>query len=896
MTLPTQGRRLPTRKPNPKAVSETPTRTTEEVISDTEDSYIQGIIDDNKKIIKRLKGVSSISGMGSDEFIGSLTSKDLMLNSWKTWAHVEEPIRDLTDLIRQLLSEDNKSEQVEIARREGGEKYKRMVLNIEAMVLKELNKTTSDKKVSRFYVTTEYRPILLSRVVNEIMGLGPLEPLYADEAITEIMANGYEDIQVEISGDLYKVPGVRFRDDEHLYNLCSSMLQAVGRKINVREPTADGRLADKSRINVTHPNIGGGKTNLTLRRHPTTSWTIKDMVDVGAMTEEIATELNFLIYNGCSAIIIGGTGSGKQLDDNTPLPTPTGWTTMGEVQIGDYVMSHLGLPTLVTGKFQDKPEVEAYRVTFSDGNSIIADADHNWLTYNRRERISEQRFNGRKDTRVRDNQISNRVLPQVRTTQEILDTIKTEEGYVNHAIKASQPVQYSINLESERLIDPYLFGLWLGDGGAGRASIASADNEIIEAFKEQYTVNYSSKYDWNISGGFLTSMKAMNVFNNKHIPHSYMVSPESVRRELLAGLLDSDGSVEGDSGSIKFYSSSKELTNQVRTLIQSLGYIVTKREKDTQYEYKGEMKQGKKAYTLTFQSELPVFKLGRKASKHKAKVDLIGHSVRNGFRYITSIEPYNEEEVSMHCITVDNEQHLYLAGDSFIPTHNTSALNALSGAFPLKDRILTIEDSMELKLNPKRTVIPFEARQASSSGENAISVRDLVKNSLRMRPDRIIIGEVRDGTAYDMLQAMNTGHDGSMTTVHANDALAGVDRLANLATESGSIDHSGVNSLIAGAVDLFIVVRKYHEDKSRRVSGVYEIPNRPSINPETGLSALDPRPLWEWIHTHTNDDGTIEGHYEKINEPSPGLVKKKRLDTARRMEIEEVYELSDHSS
>ena len=79
------------------------------------------------------------------------------------------------------------------------------------------------------------------------------------------MANGYEDIQVEISGDLYKVPGVRFRDDEHLYNLCSSMLQAVGRKINVREPTADGKThQDKSRINVTHPNIGGGKTN-----HPT---------------------------------------------------------------------------------------------------------------------------------------------------------------------------------------------------------------------------------------------------------------------------------------------------------------------------------------------------------------------------------------------------------------------------------------------------------------------------------------------------------------------------------------------------------------------------------------------------------------------------------------------------
>lgn len=820
----------------------------------------------------------SISGISSSvQMIGHLTARDLMTNSWRRWSHLDEKIYGLTTLIQQRLSEEDMSEEIRNARTRGGAGYEKMVLFIEAMILKELSKGSTGQK-RNWYVSTEDKPVFVARVINEIMGLGPIEPLYADESITEIMANGPYDIQVEIKGTLRKVPGARFRDDNHLFDVCSNMLTSVNKRIDVKEPMADGRLPDKSRINVTHSSIGDGKTNLSIRRHPKISWSIRDLVNTGAMSEEIAEELAFLIYNGCSTVIIGGTGSGKQLDDRTPLPTPTGWTTMGEVKVGDFVISHLGIPTKVTGKFQDKPDVEAYTVTFSDGNTIIADADHNWLTYTHQERMSEISFEKKDLTKQ-----SQRVLPQVRTTKEIMETLLTESGHVNHAVKVSEPVQYEVDNAEERIIDPYLLGLWIGAGYSTKAVISTADQEILDAFKKEYTVNHISKNDYNVSGELHESLKKLNLLGNKHLPEAYMIAPESVRRELLAGLLDSSGEV-GTSGTIEFCSSDEALTQQVRILTQSLGYIVNKNEKE----------QDKQVYTLTFQSEVGVFKLERKQEIHNKKIKE-GYSVRNTFRYITSIEPYTDEKVSMHCITVDSEEHLYLAGDSFITTHNTSMLNALSGAFPLTARTITVEDNLELKLNPDRTVVPLEARAASTSGEGAITIRMLVKNTLRMRPDRIVVGEVRDATTYDMLQAMNTGHEGSMTTVHANDALSGVDRLANLATESGNIDHKGVNSLIAGSVDLIVVVRRFHEDDSRRLAGIYEVPNRPQFDGDTGISSVVPVPLWEWEHTHTNEDGTIEGKYVKRNEVSQGLIKKKRLNTATRMSIEEVYELSDHN-
>jgi pilus assembly protein CpaF len=135
---------------------------------------------------------------------------------------------------------------------------------------------------------------------------------------------------------------------------------------------------------------------------------------------------------------------------------------------------------------------------------------------------------------------------------------------------------------------------------------------------------------------------------------------------------------------------------------------------------------------------------------------------------------------------------------------------------------VTIEDPSELKLQQEH-VITLEARPASLEGKNAVAQRDLVRNSLRMRPDRIIVGEVRGPEAFDMLQAMNTGHDGSISTVHANSPRDAVARLENLVLTAGmDLPARAIREQIASGIHLFIQIQRL-QDGSRKVTHVTEI-------------------------------------------------------------------------
>ncbi|MBI1801100.1 MAG: CpaF family protein [Chloroflexi bacterium] len=152
----------------------------------------------------------------------------------------------------------------------------------------------------------------------------------------------------------------------------------------------------------------------------------------------------------------------------------------------------------------------------------------------------------------------------------------------------------------------------------------------------------------------------------------------------------------------------------------------------------------------------------------------------------------------------------------------TTLLNVLSSFIPETERITTIEDAAELQLQQKH-VVRLEAKPAELDGTGAITIRDLVKNSLRMRPDRIIVGEVRDGAALDMLQAMNTGHDGSLTTVHANTPREATKRLETLALMAGfELPLKVIREQIAGAVDLIIQQARLG-DGSRRITYISEV-------------------------------------------------------------------------
>ena len=152
----------------------------------------------------------------------------------------------------------------------------------------------------------------------------------------------------------------------------------------------------------------------------------------------------------------------------------------------------------------------------------------------------------------------------------------------------------------------------------------------------------------------------------------------------------------------------------------------------------------------------------------------------------------------------------------------TTLLNVISSFIPEDERIVTIEDAAELQLHQDH-VLRLESRPSNIEGKGQIAIRDLVKNSLRMRPDRIVVGEIRDGAALDMLQAMNTGHDGSITTVHANSPRDSLSRLETLVLMAGvDLPVRAIREQVAGAVDLVIQQARL-KDGSRRVVAISEV-------------------------------------------------------------------------
>lgn len=152
----------------------------------------------------------------------------------------------------------------------------------------------------------------------------------------------------------------------------------------------------------------------------------------------------------------------------------------------------------------------------------------------------------------------------------------------------------------------------------------------------------------------------------------------------------------------------------------------------------------------------------------------------------------------------------------------TTLLNVISSFIPDDERIVTIEDAAELQLHQDH-VLRLESRPANIEGRGAIPIRELVKNSLRMRPDRIVVGEVRDGAALDMLQAMNTGHDGSITTVHANTPRDSLARLETMVLMAGvDLPIRAIREQVAGAVDL-VIQQARMKDGSRRITAISEV-------------------------------------------------------------------------
>lgn len=182
-----------------------------------------------------------------------------------------------------------------------------------------------------------------------------------------------------------------------------------------------------------------------------------------------------------------------------------------------------------------------------------------------------------------------------------------------------------------------------------------------------------------------------------------------------------------------------------------------------------------------------------------------------------SIPPYM---IGVFDALIKSRYNIFISGGT--GSGKTTFLNALSDFIPKDERIITIEDSAELQIQGVSNLVRMEARNANVEGKNSISIRELIKTSLRMRPDRIIVGEVRDEAAIDMLAAMNTGHDGSISTGHANSAKDMVSRLETMVLSGMDIPLLAVRKQISSAVDIIVHLGRL-KDKSRKVLNISEV-------------------------------------------------------------------------
>jgi phage terminase large subunit-like protein len=364
------------------------------------------------------------------------------------------------------------------------------------------------------------------------------------------------------------------------------------------------------------------------------------------------------------AILSMARKNGKALALDTPIPTPNGWITMGDIREGDALYDERGALCRVIFATPVQLNRRCYRLHFADGTSIVADADHQWTVRSRSAR-------NRKLTLTTEQMLHDVVLPYGRDD-------RIERNYSVRVAKAVQCQQRSLP------VPPYTLGVWLGDGCTDSARISSSekDHAILEAVAAE-GVPVRRQRDgktctwWSLSDGvrdstkdcIQKSLRALGVLHDKHIPSSYQRAAVEQRMALLQGLMDTDGYVS-KAGQCELVSVIERLARDALELIRGLGFKAT----FTVDRAKLNGIDCGPRYRIQFwaYADRPVFRLARKRERLKRNIN----RARNARKYITAIEP--TESVPVRCIQVDSSSKLFLAGEGFTPTHNTALIAAMA--------------------------------------------------------------------------------------------------------------------------------------------------------------------------------------------------------------------------
>jgi hypothetical protein len=369
------------------------------------------------------------------------------------------------------------------------------------------------------------------------------------------------------------------------------------------------------------------------------------------------------------ALGAGSAGVGKALAVTTMVPTPGGWRTMGDIAPGDVVFSELGAPCTVLGVSPVMVNRDCFEVVFDDGSVVVADGEHLWQTmdYNERARMLREERSGRPVTRS-----------AVKTTLQIASTLK-HNGRTSHAVLNAEPFDVP---DATLPMPPYLMGLWLGDGTKSTAgfAITKPDQEVadaVAAFASSLgcTVTVSHGSSGCPTMHVVNRMGARNpatsiirdlfprlADGDYGVPPAFAFASRAQRRELLDGLVDSDGYV-APNGHVEICFCHERLASEVVSLIASLGFKPTLRTSDAKLYGRVVGKR----YRIHFCN------MGEKLGRIPRKRDAGSSQARTSrWRYVEAVRPV--ESVPVKCLLVDNPTHLFVVGERFIPTHNTLCL------------------------------------------------------------------------------------------------------------------------------------------------------------------------------------------------------------------------------
>jgi pilus assembly protein CpaF len=235
---------------------------------------------------------------------------------------------------------------------------------------------------------------------------------------------------------------------------------------------------------------------------------------------------------------------------------------------------------------------------------------------------------------------------------------------------------------------------------------------------------------------------------------------------------------------------------------------------------------------------------------------------------LISFGSINKEVAEILNLLVKAKYNIFVSGGT--GSGKTTFLNALSNFIPKDERIITIEDSAELQIKNIDNLVRLETRNAGADGNGAVTIRDLIKSALRMRPERIVVGEVRGAEALDMLQATNTGHDGSLSTGHANSTYDILSRLETMVMQGvEGLPVEAVRQQIASAVDIIIHLSRLR-DKSRKTMEITEVMDYDRKNRQIMLNTL-----YEFIESEESADNKVRGKLTRNANPMKGTQKLK---------------------